>query len=270
MRRFDTFLFNDELDMLQMRLEELAGKVDQHVLVEAVLDHQGNPKPLWYVENKERFAPWADRITHIVADVPTRAQAANPWSREWAMRQSVWNGLQDAEGQDLILLCDVDEIPSDEAVSLKPDIPVAMGMRQSMFAVDWVCPEETRVAIAGRVDSLAAVPLWAARDNGFRGRLPLAEGCGWHFTWLGGPDAIRRKASQFCHLELQQMILDGNDAGEWYEQGWTWHGDTPNYPPPRRAFRMIAADVDEGWPAYIRERRCPPEWFRPRPPDARS
>jgi hypothetical protein len=93
--------------------------------------------------------------------------------------------------------------------------------------------------------------------------MPLAEGCGWHFTWLGGPDAIRRKADQFCHLELRQMILDGNDAGEWYEQGWTWHGEGP-YPPPRRLNRLNPAKVNRYWPAYIRERRCPAEWFRPR------
>jgi hypothetical protein len=127
-----------------------------------------------------------------------------------------------------------------------------------------VYPEEARIAIAGRARDLAMVPLFTARDNGFRGRLPLAGGCGWHFTWLGGPEAIRRKAGQFCHLELQEMILAGNDAGEWYEQGWTWHGLGP-YPPPRRAFRLDPVEVDESWPAYIRERRCPDSWFRPRP-----
>lgn len=265
MRVFDTFLFCDELDMLQCRLETLAGKVDRHVLVEARYDHQGNPKRLHYAENRDRFEPWADRITHVIADVPTRDEDGNPWSREFAMRQAVWAGLDgDAEPEDLVLVCDVDEIPSDKAVSLKPDGIVAMGMRLAMFAVDWVHPEEARIAIAGRAKDLAMVPLFTARDNGFRARLPLESGCGWHFTWLGGPDAIRRKASQFCHLELQEMILAGNDAGEWYEQGWTWHGPLAPYPPPRRAARLEPADVDEGWPAYIYERRCPASWFRPR------
>lgn len=265
MRVFDTFLFGDELDMLQMRLEELDGKVDRHVLVEATVDHQGNPKLLHYAENRDRFARWADRITHVtVHDLPGREQSGNPWAREYAQRMAVWRGLEgDAEPADLVLVCDVDEIPSDFALSMKPDGIVAMGMRLAMFAVDWVHPAETRIAVAGRVRDLAAAPLFSLRDNGVRARLPLVDGCGWHFTWLGGPDAIRRKAAQFCHLELQEMILAGNDAGEWYEQGYTWHGEGP-YPPPRRFGKLEAAEVDGTWPAYIRERRCPENWFRPR------
>jgi beta-1,4-mannosyl-glycoprotein beta-1,4-N-acetylglucosaminyltransferase len=263
MRIFDTFLFNDELDVLRMRLEELAGKVDRHVLVEARYDHQGNPKPLYYGENRDLFAPWSDRITHVIADVPTRAEDGNPWAREYAQRMAVWRGLDgDVEPADLVLVCDVDEIPSDTALSLKPDGPVAMGMRLAMFAVDWVHPYETRIAIAGRAKDLVTVPLFSLRDNGPRGQLPLVDGCGWHFTWLGGPAAIERKASQFCHLELREMILEGNAAGEWYEQGYTWHGISAVYPPPRRSFRLDPVEVDGAWPAYIRERRCPAEWFR--------
>ena len=37
-RRFDCFMFRDELDMLEMRLHELDGKVDCHVLVECATD----------------------------------------------------------------------------------------------------------------------------------------------------------------------------------------------------------------------------------------
>ena len=37
---FDAFMFNDELDMLEMRLTELSGAVDFFVAVEADVDHQ--------------------------------------------------------------------------------------------------------------------------------------------------------------------------------------------------------------------------------------
>jgi hypothetical protein len=265
-RTWDTFLFGDELDMLECRLRELDGKVYRHVLVEASLDHQGNSKPLYYAENKERFSAWADQIVHVVADVPTREETASPWDREFAQRAGVWRALIGASApEDLVLVCDVDEIPSGYALGLQPDAVTALGMRLAMFAVDWVYPEETRIAVAGRRRDLQAMPLHSWRDNGVRARLPLAGGCGWHFTWLGGPAAIERKAGQFCHLELQQLVRDGNAAREWYEQGYTWHGPAAGpYPPPRRYRRLEAAEVDEGWPAYIRERRCPPEWFRPR------
>lgn len=263
MRIYDTFLFNDELDMLECRLTELAGKVDRHVLVEAKLDHQGNPKPLHYAENAARFARWADSIVHVVADLPSREEAPDPWAREHAQRQAVWEGLVGAAGDDVVLVCDVDEIPGTRALRLRPGQPTALSMRLSMFAVDWVCPDETRIAVAGTVSQLRGTPLFVLRDNGVRAQMPVLEGAGWHFTWLGGPEAIRRKADQFCHLELRDMILAGNDAGEWYEQGYTWHGPGP-YPPPRRLNRLIPVDVNRLWPVYIRNKMCPPEWFRPR------
>lgn len=262
-RTWDTFLFCDELDMLECRLSHMQEWPSvTHVLVESPLDHQGNPKPLWYADNKERFAPWKDRIVHLVAEVPTREQVPDPWVRERLQRGQVRTGLAEADLDDLVLLCDVDEIPSPRVLGITPDDAAALSMRLAMFAVDWVYPEETRIAIAGVWRNLSRHEFWRIRDNGFRSWTQNFSGCGWHFTWLGGPDAIRRKATQFCHLELRDMIVTANERGELYEQGMTWHG-MGAYPPPRPEVRQLAAVVDETWPAYIRERRCPPEWFRP-------
>ena len=70
MRRvFDAFTFSDELDLLEARLTELDSAVYRHVLVEAPVTFQGGPKPLHYLENRDRFAPWADKIIHVTADL---------------------------------------------------------------------------------------------------------------------------------------------------------------------------------------------------------
>jgi beta-1,4-mannosyl-glycoprotein beta-1,4-N-acetylglucosaminyltransferase len=266
MKVYDTFLFGGELEMLQCRLEELdSSPVYRHVIVEGTMDHIGNPKPLYFQEHREVFAPWLDKIIYVVADdMPTVAQQEDPWMREYAQREHLRDGLADAGLDDLVLVCDVDEIPSSAALSLHPEGMVALMMRLSMFAVDWVYREPTKVSIAGRYRDLLRMPLGWMRDNGIRHTYPVVEDAGWHFTWLGGPEAITRKALHgSCHAELTDMILDGNASEEWYQQGYTWHG-ADHYPPDRRASRMEAVDVDETWPAYIRERRCPASWFRPR------
>lgn len=262
MKIFDSFLFNDELDMLEMRLREMENQpVYRHVIVEAHYDHQGKPKPLYYAENRNRFAQWHSRIRHVVAGVFGPDPGLDPWVREHQMRNEVWSGLQDSDPEDLVLLCDVDEIPTPLALALQPDQMTALTMHLAMFAVDWVCPEQTRISVAGRRAHLKT--LWAQRDNGTRGAMPELRDAGWHFTWLGGPDAIDRKARQFCHLELQDMILKANAAGLLYERGLTWHAQA-NYPPAVPEEQMLARDVDGTWPVYIREGHCPPEWFRPR------
>lgn len=261
---WDTFLFGDELDMLQCRLEELERYPDvRHVLVEAPLSHQGQPKPLYFVENRERFAPWADRITHVVAELPPPGDI-DPWHREHVQREFVWGGLSEADPDDLVLLCDVDEIPSAEALAITRAGWSTLVMDVSMFAVDWVLPEPQEIATAAHLRDMGH-PLWIARDNGYRMRFPHTERAGRHFSWLGGPEAIEAKADRFCHLELRDLILEGNKAGEWYEQGWTFYGEHWTHqgvPPARRQVRMIPAEVDETWPRYIYERRCPQSWFR--------
>ena len=45
-------MFRDELDMLECRLRELEDVVYRHVLVEAPVTHRGDPKPLYYAENR--------------------------------------------------------------------------------------------------------------------------------------------------------------------------------------------------------------------------
>ena len=68
-RVYEAFLFCDELDLLEARLIELDSAVYRHVLVEAPVTFQGTPKPLHYLENQDRFAPWKDKIIHVVADL---------------------------------------------------------------------------------------------------------------------------------------------------------------------------------------------------------
>ena len=52
---YDTFMFFNELELLELRLNELNGVVDKFVLVEATRTFTNKPKPLYYAENKQRF-----------------------------------------------------------------------------------------------------------------------------------------------------------------------------------------------------------------------
>lgn len=247
-------MFRDELDMLECRLTELEDSpVYRHVLIEAPVDHQGHPKPLHYAGNRERFAPWADRITHVVA----RGLTGAPWDREHAQREAVRLGLEDAGPDDVILHGDVDEIPS--AAALKAGPGWAFEQRLHAFAADWVHPQTWRGTVSRRYGDVATFT--ALRDE--RWTLPLLPDGGWHLTWLGGPAEISRKLTAFCHLELRDEIAAANARGELYEGGLvpgTW-GHEPYSP---MWFQQKPADIDETWPRYIRERRCPQSWLRPR------
>jgi beta-1,4-mannosyl-glycoprotein beta-1,4-N-acetylglucosaminyltransferase len=59
--RIDAFLLNTELDLLELRLNILDPVMDKFVIVESTVEFSGKPKPLYFADYKERFAPWKDR-----------------------------------------------------------------------------------------------------------------------------------------------------------------------------------------------------------------
>ena len=52
---YDCFTFFNEFELLEVRLNELYDVVDKFVLVEMAETHQGNPKPLLFLENRHKF-----------------------------------------------------------------------------------------------------------------------------------------------------------------------------------------------------------------------
>ena len=64
---FDTFTFNGEYDMLEIRLNILSPFVDKFIMTEGWETFSGNPKPTYWVErNKDRFEDWEDKIIYCL------------------------------------------------------------------------------------------------------------------------------------------------------------------------------------------------------------
>ena len=264
-RVWSPVMFKDELDMLRVRLTETAGLVDQHVIVEAPVTHRGVPKPLHYHDNVAQFARWQQSIMYVPADIPVEN---DPWVAEHAQRDAAFSVMQGAADDDIVLITDLDELPSRELVEQAragqlPD-PCAVMMRTFLYAVDWeaadqeALPPTCVVASAGYIrrngGSLAAI-----RDR--RSEYPVVRDGGWHFSWLGGPEAQKRKLeTATCHTELLGTA-EGNRIADGTRYREAADGD---------GVRTVPVDVDSSWPAEIWQRRVPAEWFRPRPASSLS
>lgn len=254
---WDCFLFRDELDVLECRLVQMEDwPVYRHVLVEARVDHQGHPKPLVYAENAERFARWSDRIVHVIADELPQMTGASPLDREAAQREATRAGLGGASADDWLILADVDEIPNETALhAAQARRTCVLEMTCCLFAVDWLwgLPLRTSVLCQAGVGSLAA-----ARRDGWSSN-PVVSTAGYHLSWLGGRDSIAAKTAAHCHTECNPDLDAGYEDDRFYHDGvnpfarFGWHSGS-----------LIPVDVDERWPRWVREGRCPPGWFRPR------
>ncbi|KAF9212398.1 hypothetical protein BGZ59_006805 [Podila verticillata] len=122
---FDIILFNTELDLLELRLNELYHVVDAFVIIEFNLTFSGRPKQLNYLENSRHFGKFKHMIHHIELP-PMSAEEAKDDQGGWGIENYTRNKgveiaikeLQPNDG-DWLLLSDLDEIP-------RPSILLAM------------------------------------------------------------------------------------------------------------------------------------------------
>ena len=189
MRIFDGFLFNDELDLLELRLMELGDLVDHFLIVEGRHDFQQHPKRLVFMENRKRFARWNDKIIHQIVKLDP---APHPFIEHESRRQFDYAG---ADFNDLIMLGDVDEIPSREALELvrktPPGRPMVLQQHLYYYRVTnhagWWNGTIVMPRGLGRMD-------WQQMRD-MRNQLPVlpVKTGGWHFSWLGDADQVREK-----------------------------------------------------------------------------
>ena len=109
MRIYDTFIFDSEFELLEHRLAENYDLVDVFVLVEAAQTFQGQQKPLYFQQQRERFAWAMPKLRHVALP---RLPGESTWAREAFQRNAVQLGLSDAQPDDIVLILDADEVPS--------------------------------------------------------------------------------------------------------------------------------------------------------------
>lgn len=194
----DGFTFWNELDLLEIRLAELDPIVDRFVLVEAPLTFSGKPKPLHFADNRDRYRRWADKIVHVVADDIPAEWAKDRWERETWQRNAIGRGLEGLRADDLILLGDVDEIPTRAIVKMASELCVYPVMFIQRLFYYWLNCEVGgwggTMALRG-CDWIGGEAVRMLRGT-IVGRVPDA---GWHFSFMG--DVIE-KIESFAHAEV--------------------------------------------------------------------
>lgn len=113
---YDCFQFFNELDILKIRLNVLDSVVDRFVISEATETFSGLKKPLYYEENKEMFAAFADKIIHVVVDDTPKGDRWGTHERDTFQKNAVTRGLRDCTDEDIVIFSDLDEIPNPDKI----------------------------------------------------------------------------------------------------------------------------------------------------------
>ena len=249
---FDVFPFSGELDLLECRLTELYEHVHAFVIVESNLTYSGREKPLHFAESAPRFDSFAGKIRYVIAHADP---GPSPAIREAAQRNAAWDGMDDFGDGDILIQGDADEIPHpDDLASLAAVTgrwvrakkimhrhhPVAVNLLDS---TPW----------GGYVPHLGPgrPDMMELRQRLHSRVIPEVTGRGWHFSWLGGPEAMKAKVRTFSHPDLVAVVDEHADR---------MYRDKVS---PATRERLVETVIDETWPKFMQERKGPPSWYWP-------
>ncbi len=241
---YDCFTFFDELELLHLRLSELEDAVDRFVLVEANTTHTGVAKPLIFKENRAKFSRWLPRIIHVVCDLP--AHVDNAWVRENYQRNAIILGLQQACSDDTAIVSDLDEIPrpANLPVSVETASVYALNCRMYYYWLNnstehqwnWLFPKVCSVELLRQISP--------QQIRFYNGPQIVVNDGGWHFSYLGGAAAIKRKLASFAHTEYSGPKYTDE---EWIREAIKLGVDIFGRPD----VRMKRVDIDESYPKTI-------------------
>ncbi|XP_076885124.1 uncharacterized protein LOC143534546 [Bidens hawaiensis] len=116
---YDAVLFNNEIDMLTIRWKELNPYITQFVLLETNSTFTSIPKPHYFAINRERLEFVEPRLTYGTIGGRFK-KGENPFVEEAYQRVALDHLLKIAgiEDGDLLIMSDVDEIPSAHTIDL--------------------------------------------------------------------------------------------------------------------------------------------------------
>jgi hypothetical protein len=205
---WDTFLFFNELDVLELRLHELNSCVDKFVFVEATWTHQLQPKPLIFAQNRDRFAAFADKIVYLTIEGIPRGVAPGSSAAHYS-RSFLLNGLKNCSNSDIILLSDLDEIPRPEVIrelsgKITPNDKWVLKHNTYCYCINllmtikWLGTTVVTYEYLMNVYGGKLHMLRFARKKRGSGRI---DDGGWHFTFLGDALDVSDKLKAYADSE---------------------------------------------------------------------
>lgn len=213
-KTFDCFIYNGELDILKLRLEELYAKVDTFIIAESAFTFTGQEKPLYFGKHKKELNAFIDKIEYVSsvdkAVYKINNDEADTWARERHTRNLITRGLKrkGIRSQDIIFISDVDEI-------WRSDVPVPslyhkhfiVAYQQTPYYYNFntISNEQWIGTKCIRGYVLKYTTPNAIRYVGKYVQYPftaVVANAGWHFSYFGGFESIQRKLQSFSHQEL--------------------------------------------------------------------
>ena len=223
-------MFFDEEMLLELRLNTLDKFVDKFIIVESAYTHSGKEKKLIFDINK--YPKFKEKIDYIIVrDLPhgieqigkddsnleiTNKEIMNALRRENFQRDTIKQGLINANDNDWIIISDLDEIPDLSNINFNSINKKIIFFKQKVFyyklnlelkTLRWIGSKACRKKYLKSPQWLRNVkdkiyPKWRL-DIIFSEKrynsVFFVENGGWHFSFVKKPEDIEKKLKSYLH-----------------------------------------------------------------------
>ena len=235
----DCFLFYNELDLLEYRLNLLHKIVDYFVIVESMNTFVGEKKELYYKKNQDKFKQFDKQIIHIIVDDMPLKEKLNTnntiWTNEHHQRNCIKRGLDKLplKDDDIVMIGDVDEIPDPTFITnIIPDINSIHAILMDLYWYNLNRKKKGPVSWnsykIGKYQYLKNMSIQKIRNINVP-NIRNTRG-GWHLSYFGDIHFIHNKLNNFAHQEKEVQDINTlpeiqkrmNNGGDLYSinRGW--------------------------------------------------
>ncbi len=270
MKIFDSVIFFNELDLLEIRLNVLNDFVDYFVITESPWTVSGNSKPLFYLENKERFSKFNHKIIHnITEEIPNdysdymekrkyhtpmkeNDNGGNPYyqypirfqraifNRDSSIYGAIKGGINN---EDIIITSDVDEVPNplifENLDWFDKNNHYVCLQRAFYYKLNYLYQENWMGSRICSFEKLSESSVDMLRNN-HKDSYKIEDG-GWHWSFFGDADNFRAKLSAYEHTENNTEEITST-AEKKIEEGIDPFG---------RPIQITTVPIDSSYPEYI-------------------
>lgn len=238
----DSFLFFQELDLLEIRLEYLSPYIDKFIIVESCQTFKGGKKAYNFEINKKRFEKYLSKIIYykidsffedsfsLISSISKNKEELFIYDfikKHDYYEKNKLNFLLDsyhrecihiplksfANDTDTIIFSDLDEVPNINFVKyLKSDKYMSQFLVANQFEFKYFLnslnSENWLGSIAGKYYALKKESLNLLRRNSHK--LEKYNLGGYHFTSIGGKELLSLKIENWGHQEFNIPIIKKN------------------------------------------------------------
>ncbi|KAJ7244188.1 glycosyltransferase family 17 protein [Mycena haematopus] len=182
----DAILMSTELDLLEIRMNELDPVVDRFFIVESNATFTGLRKDTFFALNRQRFAKFEHKISYRLVPGYPLEPGQSPFDQESNHRVQMTDMLRAhiaeflPDTQALVIMSDIDEIPAAHTVELLRTCDfgesIHLQLRNYLYSFEW---------LVGLTSWRASVHVWGASTYYRHGQSSdtLLADAGWHCSY---------------------------------------------------------------------------------------